>query len=165
MVALGIEELKQFTQKLFLGTEFDDFLLKEADIVTFNRFTIDGRIRQNFYPEEERKAQAFQEYSFWKVLRPVCFSLIKGKRLPGSFHVDLQADKKRVEKFLECRQLGAFTPDQVQGLYLHIRYEEGKLVCVTGTSLTIFTMDRSLEREWDLYIEEFLKKIGIASTH
>ena len=51
MVALSIDDLKSFTKKLFLGTDFDDFLLTEAKIVTFNSFTIDGHIRRGFYTE------------------------------------------------------------------------------------------------------------------
>ena len=43
MIALRIEEQKKFTSGLFIGELFDQFLLREADIVTFNRFTIDGR--------------------------------------------------------------------------------------------------------------------------
>ena len=28
-------------------------------------------------------------------------------------------------------------------------FENGKLNCITGTSLNIFTMDKTLERVWD----------------
>ena len=46
MVALRMEDLKGFTAGLFMGELFDGWLVREAEIVTFNRFTIDGRIRQ-----------------------------------------------------------------------------------------------------------------------
>ena len=49
MIALRIEEQKKFTSGLFIGELFDQFLLREADIVTFNRFTIDGRVRRGYY--------------------------------------------------------------------------------------------------------------------
>lgn len=164
MIALHIEEIKSFTQKLFLGTEFDDFLLAEAKIVTFNTFTIDGHIRQGFYTEEEQQELALQECSFWKTVRPICFSLIKGKRLPGSFSISLQADVQRTEQFLAAKQILSIPGDQIKGLYLHIRYEDGKLFCITGSSLAFFTMDKSLEREWDGYVEEWLKEKGIAAV-
>ena len=45
MVALRIEDMKVFTKKLFIGETFDRFLVREASIVTFNSFTIDGRVR------------------------------------------------------------------------------------------------------------------------
>lgn len=164
MIALRIEDLKSFTQKLFLGTDFDDFLLTEAKITTFNTFTIDGRIRRNFYTEEEKQELQLLEYSFWKTIRPICFSLIKGKRLPGSFHISLQADKQRTEAFLTEKQIPSIPSEQIKGLYLHIRYDDGKLFCITGSSLTVFTMDKTLEREWDVYAEELLKEKGIAAV-
>ena len=46
MIALKIEDLKTFTAQLFMGETFDHWLVREANIVTFNSFTIDGRIRQ-----------------------------------------------------------------------------------------------------------------------
>ena len=54
MIALRIEEQKKFTSGLFIGELFDQFLLREADIVTFNRFTIDGRVRRATIQERSR---------------------------------------------------------------------------------------------------------------
>lgn len=162
MISFQAEDIKGFTQKLFLGGEFDDFLVKEANIVTFNRFTIDGHIRHGFYSEDERETLGLGEFSAWKVLRPVCFSLIKGKRLPESFRIDLQADLKQVERFLAERQVFSVSKEQITGLYLHIRYEDGKLFCVTGTSLSFFTLDKGIEKEWDRYAGQMLRQMGIA---
>ena len=53
MIALKIEDLKTFTAQLFMGETFDHWLVREANIVTFNSFTIDGRIRQGYYSDEE----------------------------------------------------------------------------------------------------------------
>ena len=161
MVAYQVEELKAFTQKLFLGGEFDDFLVKEVNIVTFNHITIDGRIRHGFYTEEERQALGLGEFSSWKLLRPVCFSLIKGRRLPESFRIDFQAGPERVEAFLKERQILSVSKEQITGLYLHIRYEEGKLSCVTGMSLSFFTLDKGIEKEWDQYAGMVLRGMGI----
>ena len=48
MIALKIEDLKTITAQLFMGETFDYWLVREANIVTFNSFTIDGRIRQGY---------------------------------------------------------------------------------------------------------------------
>ena len=77
MIALRIEEQKKFTSGLFIGELFDQFLLREADIVTFNRFTIDGRVRRGYYTGEEQGK--IGEFSSWRTIKPVCFSLIRGK--------------------------------------------------------------------------------------
>ena len=34
------------------------------------------------------------------------------------------------------------------------------MTCVTGTSMNVFTMDRTLEREWDESVKQFLKEAG-----
>lgn len=164
MVAFRIEDIKRLTQKLFLGTDFDDFLLKEANIVTFNSFTIDGRIRQGFYSGDELEMMQIADFSAWKMIRPICFSLIKGKKLPGSFHINLQASPGQVRAFLQDGQGLAVGEEQIKGLYLHIRYEEGRLYCVTGTSLAFFTLDKTVETEWDAYAGRFLKEKGIAAV-
>ena len=157
MVALKIEDIKGFTKKLFIGDVFDIFLLREATIVTFNTFSIDGHIRQGYYTEQELEENKIEEFSAWKAIRPICFTLIKGKKLPGSFQITLQLPPDAVERFLTGAGLD-YRTDQVGGLYLNIRYEEGILHCVTGTSLKIFTLDKQLEIEWDEAVKRFLKK-------
>lgn len=145
---MKMEDLRQFTSQLFVGDTFDRWLVREATIVTFNSFTIDGHIRQGYYSEQELEENQIEELSSWKVLRPFCFSLIKGKKLPESFQITLQLAPADVEIFLKYAQL-EFTAEQVNGLYLNIRYEAGTVHCVTGTSLNMFTLDRQIEIEWD----------------
>ena len=65
------------------------------------------------------------------------------------------------ERFVKARGSGLL-PEQVGGLYLNIQYENGEMYCITGTSLQVFTMDKSLEREWDESVRQFLKEHGIA---
>ena len=56
--------------------------MREAEIVTFNRFTIDGRIRQGYYSDWELEQNRIEDLSSWKMIKPFCYSLIKGKKLP-----------------------------------------------------------------------------------
>ena len=65
MVALRIAEQKTFTAGLFLGELFDGFLVREANIVTFNSFTVDGRVRQGYYSDEELEEKRIEEFSSW----------------------------------------------------------------------------------------------------
>jgi len=160
MIALRAEDVRTFTSKLFVKEDFDQFLVKEIEIVTFNRFTIDGHIRQGYFGEEELEERKIEELSSWKMLRPICFALIKGKKLPGSFRIVLQLSPEAVEKFVKNSGLG-ITESQIQGLYLNIRYEEGVLYCVTGTSLYVFTLDKALETEWDRTVERFMREHDI----
>ena len=132
------------------------YLLKEAEIVTFNMFTIDGRVRHGYYSEEELEEHQIEEYSAWSAVKPFCFSLIKGKKLPESFHIVLQLSPKSTKSFLDKNQIPV-AAEQVQGLYLNIRYEETKIQCVTGTSLSFFTLDKTMDQEWDKAVCQFFK--------
>lgn len=163
MIALKMEEMKDFTRKLFVEEVFDWWMMREAVITTYNTFTIDGRIRKGYFTEQELEEKGIGEMSPWKLVRPVCFSLIKGKRLPESFRITLQLPGTRVEQFLQSVQPD-FKAEQVSGLYLNIRYEEQKLYCVTGTSLNVFTLDKKIEQEWDETVKRFLREKEIVYT-
>lgn len=156
MVALKIDEIGAFTRHLFVGETFDRFLLREAEVVTYNAFHIDGHIRMGYYSDEELEEKKIEDFSSWSVIRPICFLLIKGKKLPGSFAITLQMPPDGVEKFINSSGL-PLNSGQVNGLYVNIRYENGELYCVTGTSLNFFTLDKSLEQEWDESVKRFLK--------
>ena len=93
----------------------------------------------------------------------VLFSLIKGKRLPESFSITLQMPERGISRFLESSGLAA-SADTVQALCMNIRYEEGTMSVITAASLSIFTLDKSIDMEWDRFVQEFLKKKGIAFT-
>lgn len=161
MTALKMEDLKAFTSGLFVGNVFDKFLVREATIVTFNTFTIDGHIKPGYYSEEEAEERQVGELSTWEAVKPICFSLIKGKKLPNSFQITLQLPPAEVETVISVGQAG-IRAEQISGLYLNIRYEDAVLACITGTSLNIFTMDKTIEREWDEAVRRFLKQARLA---
>ncbi len=50
-----------------------------------------------------------------------------------------------------------YREEDIEGLYLHIRYEKESLYCITGVSMRIFTMEKGLEHSWDKKVQEFLK--------
>jgi len=163
MIALKIEDIKSFTGKLFVGGTFDEFMVREATIVTFNTFTIDGHIRHGYYTDRELEEMQIEDLSSWQVIKPICFSLIKGKKLPGSFQITLQLSPAGVEQFLRDCRLG-FAVEQINGIYMNIRYDDNTLYCISGTSLNVFTLDKSLEMGWDEALRLFFKKQQIAFT-
>ena len=161
MIALKIEEQKIFTSGLFIGEIFDGFLVREAEVVTFNSFTIDGRVRHGYYSDEELEENQIEEFSSWKVLKPFCFSLIKGKRLPESFRIVFMLSPDAKERFVEKHVPGLLS-DQVGGLYLNVHYENNEMTVITGTSMNMFTLDKTLENEWDESVRVFFQRHGIA---
>ena len=138
---------------LLLKSTFDEFSLIEGSITTFNKFTIDGFIQKDFFEEAPEKI-----YSDWKDLREFCFNIIKGKRTPLQFKFVLSLAKENFEKFLTDNKLEGFKPENIQGLYLNFRYDGTNLQCVTGTSLNLFTLDKSLETAWDDFTYKFFSR-------
>lgn len=64
------------------------------------------------------------------------------------FRFVLKLAEEELQEITDGLELG-FTRQDIGGLYLNIVFENGKLNCITGTSLNIFTMDKTLERVWD----------------
>lgn len=129
---------------LLVGSEFDDFLVKEVSVTTYNTFNIDGHINKDFFSDDDYTALEEKELSIWRDLKPTCFELIKGKRTPVKFRMVFM---KRPDY-----------NEAVDGLFLNVKYENGNLNCVTATSIKTFTMDKTIESEWDSEIENRLKK-------
>ena len=118
-------------------------------------------IEEGYFSEEELEENRIEEYSSWKSLKPICYSLIRGKRLPESFRIVFLMPPSARDRFVSGRVPG-LSPDQVGGLYINVQYENHEMICVTGTSMKQFTMDRTLENEWDENVRKFLRKNGVA---
>lgn len=139
--------------QLLLNSTFDRFSLIEGEVTTFNRFHVDGHLHKEFY---ENAPEA--EYSRWEDLREYFYQVIRGKRTPLSFKFILSLAR---DEFASFGAQHTFRPEDIQGLYLNLRFDGSSLQCVTGTSMNIFTMDKSLEKAWDKYVQQFFSSCGI----
>lgn len=157
MISISISEVKTFMNHLLCRETFDAFHLTEAVLTTYGLFTFDGHIHKDYYDKEEYEALYKDGYPLarWKQLRPVFFDLIKGKHTPLSFSIVFQMSRSGTEKFLSALDT-SFTLEDINGLFLNLRYDAGQLTAVTGTSLKIFSLDRSLEQAWDSKIQKFI---------
>ncbi|MCD8197058.1 MAG: DUF5721 family protein [Lachnospiraceae bacterium] len=154
MIALKIADVGDFMKKLLLSDVFDHFLLLEGSVTAFNTFQIDGFLQKNYYNTEEQELLGERTLSYWAEVRPFCLSLIKGKRTPLAFRFSLQLSPTNVEKLLA--QSGVAIPaEQVRGLILNVVYERRVLTCTTGTSLTVFTLDKKLDHVWEDMVQRF----------
>ena len=153
MISLNLTSQKTFISHLLLKDTFDNFQFIEGEIVTFNKFMIDGFIQKKFYEETE----TLPEFSYWKNVRDYCFSIIKGKQTPLSFRFIFRLSPQNTERLLTQNQLD-FQPDDVQGLYLNISFDSNELKCITGTSLKLFSLDKSLEKAWDGMVQKFFEQ-------
>ncbi|MCI9053290.1 MAG: hypothetical protein HFI05_15500 [Lachnospiraceae bacterium] len=156
MVACKVIDIKGFMAKLLLKEIFDEFLVIEAEISTDIRFSIDGHIQEEFFTIEEREELPKERIALWKRLRPICFELIKGKKTPKNMKIVFRMKQEMVRSLLQETGL-PYREEDIEGLYLHIRYEKESLYCITGVSMRIFTMEKGLEHSWDKKVQEFLK--------
>lgn len=162
MIAITIKNPKNFMNQLLLSDTFDRFQVSEVQITTFATFSIDGKLHHNFYgPEDskERKENG-QTQILWGNIRNYCFSLIKGKRTPLSFKIILMLPKDETETLLTENNTG-ITSDDIYGLYLNCQFNGETLTLTTGTSLRIFTLEKSLEHAWDQKLQTLLNQQAI----
>jgi len=156
MIALEITNIKAFTNELFIGDTFNKFLVSEVSISTYCTLNIDGRINKQFYSLDELETLDSDNFINWSMLKPICFNIIKGNKLPTKFKITFLLSPKNVNKLLESNDIG-LNSNNINALALNIRYENNQLTCITGTSLNIFSMDKSLEELWDSTMQKFIK--------
>lgn len=164
MVALQIQDIKIFMNKLLLSQTFDNFLLVEGSITTYNTFRIEGRVHKDFFSAEEIEEKNLEnrEFSLWKEVKAFCLELIKGKKTPLGFKFTFQLSKENTAKLLASSGITSIQPENISGLLLNIRYDNGALNVVTATNLSLFTLDKSLEHAWDDMVKRFLKQQEIS---
>ena len=145
--------------KLLLQDTFDRFLVSEASITTFTTFSIDGQLHADFYATEKAKELKAQERTqvTWQEIKPFCYSVIKGRRTPLAFKFVFQLPSDEVDLLLARSGL-PLIPQDVFGLFFNCQYHGESLTLTTGSSLRIFTMDKSLDQAWDGMLEDFLRR-------
>ena len=162
MIALSIIDVKDFMNKLLIGEVFDRFFLVEASVTTFNTFTIDGRLQQDFFDIDTvamHKSNSI-EYSLWRDVKPYCFSVIRGRRTPLNFRIVLQLSHKQTQQILNPSFPDGSVPDC--RFCLNLQYRNDSLLCTTGVSYTSFCLDKRPEHLWDEIIRKFLSGQHIA---
>lgn len=160
MILLKIPEVKVFMAKLLTQQVFDGFLLKEMELQTFTSFTINGQFHEDFFSQEELEERGDKKYTLWNDVRPIAFSMIKGNKTPLHLKIVFQLPKEHTKHMVE-RLAGRMSLDDIGGLYINIRFDKGELYIITGTAIKTFTLDKSLEQEWDKEVKNFLQKQGI----
>ena len=163
MIALKITNVKQFMGKLLASEAFDSFLLEEASISTYNTFLIDGHQNRDFYTSEEWEDKEIRPFDFttWKQIRPICYSLIKGTKTPSAFKFILHLMPDYLASILK-EQDTTVTPQQIKALVLTVKYDGTTLTLITGTAFHTFIMDKSLDALWDNAVKRFLDKREIS---
>lgn len=160
MISLNITDTKSFMSNLLIKDIFDRFLLVSADISTANTFTINGELNKPFFSDDELNSLKDTRYSFWCSIKPFCYSLIKGNKVPLSMKIVFMLSEYDADAFLCTPDLSSYSQD-ISGLFINVRYSNGVVNIVTGTALKSFTLDKTLEHAFDNYVRCFLDEAGI----
>ena len=166
MIALTIEETRPFMAALLTKDLFDRFLLREATVVTFCTYTIDGSWQKAYFGDDEpadsdspRRPAA--SLTPWSYLRAHVFDLIKGQHTPLSMKLVFQYPADLTEALLEKENLSSALPS-VYGLYLNLRFENGKILLTTGSAQQSFPPSHDVDHAWDRAVKDLLTDAGLS---
>ena len=155
MIHLKIKDINNFMQHLLVQDTFHHFLVYEGEICTSNLFQFDGHINKKFYNHDEPEALT-EDFISWETIKPICFQMIKGEKVPTKIKLVFAFPKGSYEKLIADCGIH-ISPEEIGGLYLHITYENGLVKIITGTTLNTFTMDKTLDHYWDHLMQKFFQ--------
>lgn len=163
MIALKLTDVKTFMNQL-LGSEiFDHFLLPEATIAKDATINIDGHINTEFYSTEDLEEKGIVGFDIlpFGELRPTLYQLIRGKHTPVYFKFILMLSPQNMANTLDSSDSG-LTENDVNGILLNLTFQNGQLTLTTGISYSSFSLNHTLDHEWDTMIQKFLSKHSIS---
>ena len=153
MKSYTIEDVKTFMNELLVNEKYDSFYMFETRLKVAMDYYVNGKINKDFFDSDDER-EALDDYVSWKDIKNKIFELIKGIRLPISFKVILMFNRDNIERLIEMNNIPV-NPQNVSALFLNIYYENGELTVTTGTSLKVFTLDKTLEHLWDETVEKY----------
>lgn len=143
-------------QHLLMKETFDFFLFCEGQIRSASTFHLDGRINRDYFDSEELPDMS-ENFVSWAGIRPVVFSIIQGKKVPTKLKLVFALPSDCYTDILkQCAS--SLSPSDLGGLHLHILYENDAITLITGTSLNVFTLDKTIDSCWDNVVRTLLKQ-------
>lgn len=169
MIRFSPKKLRDFNKQLFAEPTFDAFLVPEAHFVTSFRTDFEGKLS----PADAGTASGNEAAGStgaaagaaenvcvsWKELRPIALQLVRGQA-PKSFSVVLKLPDDQVRQILAQAASGE-DGSNVEGFYLNIRYAKDELMLTSGCMQKTFSLDKTWEKAWDHYIENYLSRLGL----
>ncbi len=163
MKALSVKNTKELMSLLLTGEAFDLFFTEKCTLTTFMTYEINGAVKKGYFSAEEEKLLAAEYetgYVLWKRVKPVIFSAVKGDRPPLSFNIVLHAGDNYMKRLKERTDLGE-AADALIALTLNIRFENGNLTLMTGSSYSTFVVSRVIDDIWDSDLITSMDTLGI----
>lgn len=167
MIALKINDIKNFMARLLIKDDFDEFLVEKAEVLTAFELIVYGRRNSGWYDTdvwEELCSQQKEDVAWmtWREMKSVVFDFIKGKQTPAHLKISFRLTKSLAQELLEeFGVVGLYQKEQPELLF-QVRYERGELFVITGIAFPQFTLDKTLERAWDDGMTVYFQKQGIS---
>jgi len=161
LISVKVVDVKTLMAELLVRDLFDHFLLSELEIITSNYFKVSGKLYKEFYSSDELELIKGRDHSYWKEIKPIAFNIIKGNKMPLSMKLVLMLPLASVGSIVEKANIGLSSSD-INGMFLNFIFENGEVICTTGTSIKVFTLDKTLDNLWDEMAVSFLKGKEIA---
>ena len=149
-----IKEIKEFLNGLFTEERYESFYLFSVKLDSNISYEIDGKINKEFYSEEELGQLENKEYVCWKDIKKSVLGFMSMGKLPVKMKLILMFNKDNINRLIEMNNI-PIHPDNVRALFMNILYSDNRLSITTGTSLNVFTMDKTLEDLWDKTVEKY----------
>lgn len=133
MKAFQINDNKGFMKVLLSGDSFDEWILSEATVIKGASLILEG------IPTGDSPTK-------YKSLKNIIFEFIRGKETPSYM------------KFV------LLFPEAAEGVLsrsLNVLFRDGMITVTTGVALEGFSLDRSIENDWDVKVTAFLEGLGI----
>ncbi len=153
MKKLKITDLKRLMTKLLSETTFDDFFLKDGKISTYIDFLYEGRINKDFFDTDDEEKD--QTYVKWARIRENAYNVIKGKRLPGFLQFNFLANDDLKLK-IGTHESAEFS------LNMGIVFKDKEAFVMTGVYKSEFSLDKTLDEDWDNFVCGFLRENEIS---
>ena len=148
------KEIKEFLNGLFTDERYDSFYLFSLKLDSDVSYDIDGKINRDFYDEKEFEELVEKDYICWRDMKKTIIGFMREGKLPVKMKLILMFNKDNVNRLIEMNNI-PIHPENVRALFMNVLFSDDKLLITTGTSLNIFTMDKTLEELWDKTVEKY----------
>jgi hypothetical protein len=139
---------------------FDEFQVSFIELNTFTKFNISCDINKKFLSSDEIEINEDRELIKWSEIKDIIYYIIKGNKTPTYMKIVFTFPKDKIADMVTKNHLKTL-PNNINGLFINILYENNILKCTTGSSVNIFTLDKTLENYWDSSVKQFFKKHNI----
>ncbi len=162
MQSIEILDIRLFMQLLFQTNTFDSYQFVSASIQADINYQLEGHINHKFYDNTELETLKLlnSNYISWSIAKEKIYYLIKGKKTPSRLKIILRVSETETNN-LCSNSNSSLNPNDIDGLFLNITFEENKLNVICGISYKIFTIDKSIENNFSESIITLFKSKNI----